>query len=238
MKAARLLLAASLLVAGLAFPLASLAQGRASGPITTFVAAVESRPEDGDTGIWVIGGRSVEVVAQTAVVEALGPADVDALVFVQAARLPDGTLQARVIRVLLPDSPILSRLGPFLRQLQLRYARSWNSLAGWQYRAQTGNGAGDQDRLRLRLRDGTCTGDQTRAQDRTRLRDGTCLASGDQTQTQSQDQVQQQTQSQDQTQTQQQTQDQTRQRTQDQTQQQTQSQDQTQSQMQQRQRGQ
>ncbi len=232
MKAARCLLVALLLVAGLAFPLGSLAQGPASGPVVTFVAAVETRPEGSDTGTWVIGGRSVQVVAQTVVVEALGPADVGALVFVQAARLSDGTLQARVIRVLLPDSPVLSRLGPFLRQLQLRYARSWNPLAGWQHRAQTGSGAGDQDRLRLR--DATCSGDQTRARDQARLRDGTCLVSGDQAQTraqtQSQDQAQQQTQSQDQTQTQQQAQQQTRD--------QIQSQDQTQCQMQQRRRGQ
>ncbi|MBV7336126.1 hypothetical protein KFU94_49400 [Chloroflexi bacterium TSY] len=70
-----------------------------------FVGEVQSRPEDGKEGTWRIGGRAVEVVAETEIDTGHGPATVGAIVKVTGVIQADNSVLAAEIKTLRPDIP-------------------------------------------------------------------------------------------------------------------------------------
>jgi len=95
----------ALLLVSLVLPLAVgvAAQGNnGRRPIVKFEGIVDSRPNPGKIGTWVISGQQVEVVESTRFTENNGAADEGAKVVVHASRLNGGEFEAISIRVVEP----------------------------------------------------------------------------------------------------------------------------------------
>ena len=121
MKRIKWLLLVALLVAGTVLAVAgqvAAAPGDGSQyQFVKFAGPVEGRPQGTVFGLWVIGGRTVQVAAGALVAEEAGPATVGAQVQVLARQYQDGRLEAATIRVQPVATPALLRVRGTITQI-------------------------------------------------------------------------------------------------------------------------